>query len=60
MFEIFFNVKKNMLIFCELGVQVRKEREKARLRAEGEKNVYFWEYFLNANMLNRACSTNKF
>ncbi len=28
-----------MLIFCKLGVQVRKEREKARLRAEGEKNI---------------------
>ncbi len=42
---IFFNLKKNMLNFCKLGVQVRKEREKARLRAEGEKNVYFCEYF---------------
>jgi hypothetical protein len=34
-----------MLNFCKLGVQVRKEREKARLRAEGEKNVYYCEYY---------------
>jgi hypothetical protein len=49
-----------MLIFCDLGVQVRKEREKARLRAEGEKKKKICEYFSSAIMSNRACSTNKF